>query len=97
MGSDALLTLLGTAQVQHQQVGDASVFGEGQAEGRVGLAPRLAVAVHAVAVAVGSVAVAVGSVAVAVDSIGSIDAVGNVLAWVDKWTRWFELYILFCT
>ena len=85
-----MLTLLGAAQVQHQQVGDASVFGEGQAEGRVGLAPRLAVAVHAVAVAVGSVAVAVGSV-------GSIDAVGNVLAWVDKWTRWFELYILFCT
>ncbi|TNN48219.1 hypothetical protein EYF80_041578 [Liparis tanakae] len=44
----ATRTFLGPPQVQHQQVGDAPVLREGEAQGRFGLAAGLGVSVHAV-------------------------------------------------
>lgn len=60
-----LLTVLCSAQVQHQQVGDALVLGERQTERRPGLGAEACVSVHA----------AVGvSVRVAVDSVRDVVA-----------------------
>lgn len=58
--------------MQDQQVGDASVLGEGQAERRFGLAARLSVAVHTVDVAIHSIDVPVNTINMAVNSVHSI-------------------------
>lgn len=61
------LTLLCPAQMQHKQVGDASVLGEGQAEGRFGLAASLAVGVT-----INSIDVSVDAINMAVYAIHSV-------------------------
>lgn len=66
------LTLLCPAQMQDQQVGDASVLREGQAERRLRVADRLGVAVHNVAVATGSIDVPVNTINLAVHTIHSV-------------------------
>lgn len=53
--------------MQHKQVGDASVLGEGQAEGRFGLAASLAVGVT-----INSIDVSVDAINMAVDAIHSV-------------------------
>lgn len=79
------LTLLYPAQMQDQQVGDASVLVERQAEGRLGLAARHSVAVHAVDMAVDMavdpIGVSVDAVTMAVDSVHSIR---NVVLCIDS-------------
>lgn len=55
-------TFLGPAQMQHQQVGDAFVLCEGQAERWFGLGSRLSVAVHTVDMSVSSIGVPVNTV-----------------------------------
>lgn len=55
-------TILHMAQMQNQQVGDALVFSEGQAQRRFGLRAGLSVAVYAVDVAVDAVSVTVYAV-----------------------------------
>lgn len=66
------LTLLNPAQMQHQQVGDASVLIEGQTEGRLGLRTRISVAVHAVSVPIHSI----DTVHL---TIYTIDSIGNAI------------------
>lgn len=62
---EASLTLLRPAQMQDQQVGDASVLVEGQAERRFGLTARLGVAIHTV----NSIDVPVNTINVPVNTI----------------------------
>lgn len=60
--------------MQHQQVGDASVLVEGQAERWFGLSGSISVAVHAVGVSVHSV----DTVHLA---IYAVDSIGNAIFW----------------
>ena len=58
--------------MQHQQVGDAFVLREGQAERWFGLGSRLSVAVHTVDMSVSAIGVPVNTVHVAVYTIHSV-------------------------
>lgn len=75
------LTLLHPAQMQHQQVGDASVLVEGQAEGWFVLTARLGVAVHTVGMPVNSTDT-IDTIHVAVYTI---DSVGNGISCKHKY------------
>lgn len=67
--------------MQDQQVGDASVLGEGQTERWFGLAAWLSVAVHTVDMSVHTVDVGINSIDVSVNAIYSIR---DCVYWKDK-------------
>lgn len=74
------LTFLHPPQMQHQQVGDASVLVEGQAQGWFGLTGRLSVAVYAVGMSMNSI----DTIDVAVYTI---DSVWNGISCKHIWIR----------
>lgn len=55
--------------MQDQQVGDASVLVEGQAEGRFGLAARLSMAIHTIDVPVNTINMPINTINMAVNTI----------------------------
>lgn len=64
------LTVLRVAQMEDQQVGDALVLGEGQAEGRFGLGAGLSVTIYTVHMTINTISVTVDSV----DSVWDVHA-----------------------
>lgn len=88
--------------MQDQQVGDASVLVEGQAEGRFGLAARLGMAIHTIDVPVNTINVTINTINMAVNTINSI---GDGVSCKDKsaldktlrqWINYAKLYVRVC-
>lgn len=72
--------------MQDQQVGDASVLGEGQAERRFGLAARLSVAVYTIDMAINSINVPIDTINMAVYAVYTVHSVRDDVFCKDKFT-----------
>ena len=70
--------------MQHQQVGDALVLIEGQAERWFGLGAGLGVAVHTVNMTVNAVDVSVNSICMAVYSVYTVHSIRDIVSYKDK-------------
>lgn len=66
------LTILCSAQMQDEQVGDAFVLGERQTKRWFGLAPRLAVAIDTLSVSINSISKAIDTIHVSIYSIRDV-------------------------